>query len=206
MASTTRLESGLRRRDLRGVGAFVLRKRGYKVDIKSGPRMVPGSQLSATKGAKTIDLAVRTSLSRNMKLNRNAEGGWRTIPNVDEVLAVVPAKDNPEKVEVLRFDAAAVLKVFDATLAAQKKRGLISSLEAPVMVPLDDGHPPDSAMPVPGLKGYAKWSKEFFLSDVLDHVPEAERQAGPLDRLRREFAKLMGIDVGRVVVELRVLP
>jgi hypothetical protein len=194
-----------RRRDMRGFGAFVLEKRGYKVTPKSGPRMVPGSRVLAIKGAKTIDVAVRTSLSRNLKLNRNADGEWRTIPNVDEVLAVVPAKDNPEKVEVLRFEAATVLKVFNKALAAQKRRGLLTRLEAPVMVPLDDTRPPDSEMPVPGLKAHAKWSAEFPLSDVLDQIPEHERNAGFVDRVKREFATLIGVDVGKVVVEFRVV-
>jgi len=195
-----------RRRDMRGFGAFVLEDCcGYKVKPKSGPRMVPGSQVSATKGAKTIDFAIRTSSSRNMKLNRNADGEWRTIPRVDEVLAVVPAKDNPEKVEVLRFDAATVLKVFNKALAAQKRRGLLTPLDAPIMVPLDDTRPSDCEMAVPGLKAHATWSAEFPISNVFDQIPQRERHAGFVDRVKREFAALIGVDVNKVLVEFRVV-
>ena len=94
--------------------------------------MVPGSRLWATKGAKSLEFAVRTSLSREMKLNRDEHGGWRTIPSVDEVLTVVPAKNNPEKVEVLEFKAKTVLEIFDGVLAKQRERGLNPRLDAPL--------------------------------------------------------------------------
>jgi hypothetical protein len=205
MSERTEISTKLRRRDLRAFACVVLEQAGYDVKPKLGPRIVPGAQLFAVKGTQTITVAVRTSLSRAIRLNRDAAGRWRTIGEVDEVMALVPAQDDPSRVEALRINANALKEVFDAEVAAQQSRGLNPPLDAPISVSMDEKRPPGSGAAFPGLKARAKWSQEFPLSQVVAETPELNRQAGFVARVKREFAALIGVDEGKVVVELRVV-
>src|SRR5579863_9668743 len=81
----------------------VLEQKGYTVEDKGGPGVVPGARLRVSKESKVMRVAVRTSLDRQVGLARNADGSWMTVGSMDSVIVVAPSVENPDCAEVLEF-------------------------------------------------------------------------------------------------------
>lgn len=191
---------------LRACARAALEQRGFSVERITGAGIVPGVQLTATKGPDRFNVAVRTSLNRKVGLVRSSDGTWRTIPSVDEVLVVAPSVDDPAMAEVLGFNPKALIKVFDAALAAQLKRMPRLSHNAPIFVSLDNrehdkGHAKDPVSPISGLKTEAQWTLVLPIPSPasLEH-PQSGADTGFIERVKREFAQLNGVDVSKVRV------
>ena len=190
---------------LRACARTALEQRGFSVELIPGAGVVPGVRLKATKNSNTLIVAVRTSLRRAIGLMRNPDGGWKTIPNVDEVVAVTPATDDLRCVEVFGFDPKILIKIFDAALAAQLKRYPRLSNEAPIFVSLDEGRRGGTTKTISNLKAQAQWN----LIMPLDLTTTAgsyrsEANTGFIERVKREFAELNGVDVSKVSVDFRI--
>jgi hypothetical protein len=136
---------------------------------------------------------------------RNPDGSWKTIPNVDEVVAVTPAADELRSVEVFGFDPKVLIKIFDAALAAQLKRYPRLSKEAPIFVSLDEGRRGGTTKTISGLKAQAQWSLILSLdSTTTGGSSRSEANTGFIERVKREFAELNGVDVSKVSVDFRI--
>jgi hypothetical protein len=191
---------------LRACARSALEQRGFSVELITGAGIVPGVQLRATKGSDQINVAVRTALNRNVGLVRSSDGSWKTIPSVNEVLIVVPSTDDESAAEVFGFDPKVLMKIFDAALAAQLKRMPKLSDKAPIFVPLynrelEKGQAKETVSATSGLKTKALWSLVLPIPSAasLEHR-QAGADTGFIERVKREFAKLNGVDVSKVRV------
>jgi hypothetical protein len=197
----------IRKRHLRECARIALEIRGFRVELKAGAGIVPGARLRMFHGSKAREVAVRTSLDREVGFTRHPDGRWTTIPSVDEVVVAVPSAEDPSSAEVLSFDREVIIDACNAALAARKNEYPELSHKAPIFIALDTAdsrHSSDAASS--GLKAKAKWRTSVPLAAVRTHkspfVPPAESF---IERVKREFAELNGVDVSKVVVEFRII-
>jgi hypothetical protein len=167
--------------------AALEQRRGYFVEVDKGQGFVPGARLTASKAGKRIKVAVRTSLDREIGLMRDHDGNWRTIPKVGLVVVAVRAVGDPASVEVFGFDPKILKKEFDAALAAQRERNQDLSHKAPIFMSLDE------------ISGKKQWRELLPLSSV-----STQGKVGFIERVKREFAELMGVDVSKVTVDFHL--
>ena len=197
------MAANLRKAHLRECARKALEDRGYSVEDIGGAGVVPGARLRISRGSKKNTVAVRISLERKVGFVRNPDGGWKTLPFVDYVVVVTPSAEDPNCAEVLGFTRKAITEVFDGELAARKKRNPDFSPKAPIFVPLDPikgGKASDR-----GLKGLKGWQRDVPLASV----PSQQRAKGEpvsafVDRVKREFAQLIGIKEENVTVEFLI--
>ena len=190
----------LKRRLLRRAAKLILEKElGFRVEIERGQRGVAtGARLSATKGSQTITVAVRSSLSRRVKLMRTKEGTWQTIPEMDLVVVAVPANRASTAIEVLGFEPPEFLKAFDGALKTLPKS---SDPDFPVVVSLDE-----SSSSGHSLGSMARWRHVLSLdAPELRNVAENQSETGFVERVKREFAEIAGVDVSEVSVEFKII-
>jgi hypothetical protein len=194
---------------LRESARLALRKKGYEVELAPGPGIVPGARLNAAKDGKSSLVAVRTSLDREVGLLRNQTGTWRTIPKMDLVIVAVPAND-VQAVDVLAFDPNVLMGVFNATVdIVEKNKRNKARFKAPIFVALDDVKNSRTREVRPGLKKKAAWE----LRIPLDHsalrtspISDVDPRAQFFDRLKQEVADFIGVDISKIVLEIRIIP
>ena len=104
------------------------------------------------------------------------------------------------------FDREVVIDACNAALAARKTEYPGLSHKAPIFIALDTsdkGNSPDVAS---GLKAKAKWRTSVSLAAVRTRksasAPPAESF---IERVKREFAELNGVDVSKVVVKFKII-
>ena len=175
----------------------------YSIEDIGGAGVVPGARLRISKGSKTLKVAVRTSLERKVGFVRNPDGGWMTLPYVDEVVVVTPSAKHPNCAEVLGFAPDDIIKVFDKVLAARKKRNPNFSPKAPIFVALDP--PKRGKETTDGLKKESEWELEIPLASVPSQQ-SAKRDGITefVDRVKREFAQLYGAEEKDVDVQILI--
>jgi hypothetical protein len=188
---------------LRECARLALEQRGFSVEVITGAGIVHGARLRATKGSHQRDVAVRTSLDREVGLTRHSDGRWATIPRMDEVIVVVPSMDDANAAEVLSFASNAIVGAFDAALEARQREKPDFSPKSPIFVALDEvprRHPSES-----GLKAKAQWHTVLPLTSVSrPRLSQTGSAVGFIERVRQEFAELHGVDVSNVTVEFRI--
>jgi hypothetical protein len=149
-------------------------------------------------------------LDREVGFIRDRQGNWRTIPKVDLVVVAVPADDKVRKrrsveaIEVFGFDPKVLKREFDAALAAQLERHPDLSYKAPIFVSLDKvpgraSSSSSSSSSSSVLKTKNLWREELPLNSMALHG-----DVGFIERVKREFAELMGVDVSRVTVDFHI--
>jgi hypothetical protein len=194
---------------LRESARLALMERGYRqVEIVHGPGIVPGARLTAVKDGSPQMIAVRTSSDREIGLLRNQTGTWRTIPNVDLVLAAVPATEAPAA-DVFAFDKDVLLNVFDATVdVVEKNKRNKSRFKTPIFVALDDAKNSRTRKIQSGLKTRALWQVQIPMSrSALSPVSTSGRatRAELIERLKQEMAEFAGVDISKIILEIRIV-
>jgi hypothetical protein len=194
----------LRKQHLRECARAALEARGLRVERKPGQGIIPGARLRTFLGSKVSQVAVRTSLDREIGFARHPDGHWMTIPNVDEIVVAVPSDEDPSSAEVFGFERDVMIKCCDAALAAREKGRAKISYKAPIFIALESNqrHPAD---PTAGLKIKAKWRTLIPLASVTTESSSAESTESFVERVKREFAKLTGVDVSKITLEIRVV-
>ncbi len=123
---------------------------------------------------------------------------------VDDIVVAVPSAEAPSSAEVLCFERDVMIEACNLALTARKKENSsFVSYKAPIFIALDRGKGHTSDVTV-GLKIKAKWSTLIPLADV----PIASQTLpGDLfiERVKREFADLNGVDASKVVVEFKII-
>ncbi len=197
--------SKLRKSQLRHCAQVAARQRYIDVEEKTGRGIMPGGRLIGypSEGSKPCQIAVRTSLDREVGLTRHPDGRWATVPRMDEVIVAVPSAWDSTQAEIFGFDPEVLIEAFDAALELQTSRYKQFSPKAPVFISLDmPRNPMRSADPTCDLSKKAKW-RTLVPINTTDDRP---RQTGDLfERARREFAERIGVDVSKVFVEFRVV-
>jgi hypothetical protein len=183
-----------------------LERRGYYVRCITGQGILPGTRLEVTKdGGSPKKVAVRTSYERLVSFARHPDGeAWRTLSKVDLVVVAVPSKNNSEKIEVLTFYAGVMIDVFDEALGALLQTHKDPPYGMPIYVPLDAKNKKNFGHPVAGLK--AKAIRETEINAVeLNALASKNENDTFIERVKREFAEKNDVDVGKVVVEFRIV-
>ena len=194
----------LKRSQLRECARLALEQRGFSVEPISGSGILPGARLRAKKGAVTRNIAVRTSLDREVGLTRNSDGDWSTIPRMDEVLVAVPSVGERGSAEILSFAPKLLIHAFDQALKARQSENRDFKLKSPIFIALDDVVRGDDASER-ALKAMSQWSSLVPLTAVSrPHVSENESESEFFDRVRQEFAERHGFDPSKVRVEFSV--
>ena len=195
------------KQQLRDAALMALTNLKYAPVMVSGPGIVPGARLKATKGpAAGKQIAVRTSQDRELGLLRRPDNKrWRTIPKMHEVIVAVPSLTEPDSmIDVFCFAAQTVVEKFDAALKGAGARDL--SLKAPVFVALDDVLQPRSGALAGGLAQHAKWHDEIPVEAIAANLSiHSDDFIARVDRLKRDFAEHNGVDVSKVAVEFRIV-
>ena len=127
----------LRKRDLRECARLALERRGVRVEVKPGAGIVPGARLRTFLGPQERKVAVRTSLDREVGFTRHSDGRWITMPNVDEIVVVVPSAEEPNSAQVFCFDSHVMIEAFDAVLSARENKNPQFSYKYPIFIALD---------------------------------------------------------------------
>jgi hypothetical protein len=190
---------------LRAVAHHFLESRGYDVARDKRRGAAPGARLIATRGAEKLKIAVRTSKGREVGLLRRVDGGgWRTVPEVDEVVVAVKSRKNHgnhTSIEVLGFDPDTLVGIFDAVTKGKK----MCDSDTPVFIALDEKAEKGSTSVGVGLRAKAKWKKDIVLNaQILSALPQAE-PSSLIERVKREFAELNGVAIDKVIVEFRII-
>jgi hypothetical protein len=90
---------------------------------------------------------------------------------------------------------------FDAALAAQLKRHPDLSHKAPIFVSLDKVSGKAKTDLISGLQTKKQWREVLLLNSV---SPRGDAAVGFIERVKREFAELMGVDVSKVTVDFHI--
>jgi hypothetical protein len=194
----------LKRSLLRECGRLALEQRGFSVEAVRGSGILSGARLRAKKGSVTRDVAVRTSLDREVGLTRNSDGHWSTIPRMDEVLVAVPSADERGSAEILSFAPKVLIRAFDAALKARQGENPDFKIKSPIFIALDKvGHGGDASEPA--LKEKSQWTTLVPLTSVSrPHFSQNESESEFFDRVRQEFAERHGFDPSKVRVEFSI--
>jgi hypothetical protein len=216
----------LRKRQLRESARIVLERRGLRVELKPGAGIVPGARLRTFLGSDERQVAVRTSLDREVGFTRHPDGRWITITKVDEIVVAVPSEDDPNSAEVLSFNREALTQACDAALAAQLKETPGFSPKAPLFIALD---PPKRQAPNKrqlsstrrssnvfwNLKEKAIWNTLIPLADVptgktptlpaKSFIEQLKPGESFIEQVKREFARLNRVHVSQVAVEFKII-
>jgi hypothetical protein len=189
---------------LRKCAEEALKQRGYTARLVTAAGIVPGARLQVKKaGEPERRVAVRTSKDRKVGLVRDPDtGDWRTIPEADEVAVAVQAQDDPNLAEVFGFAPEVLIRAFNA-LAAKTlaKKSREKALKSPVFIALDhqldDPHELSS-----NLKKQSSWS---MIVPLKPQKTAAEGSVGFVERVKREFAELNGVDISKVLVNFQII-
>ena len=193
----------IRKAHLRACARKALEGFGYVVQDIGGAGVVPGARLRIFEGSKAETVAVRTSLERKVGFVRNPGGGWMTLSFVDRVVVVTPSAEDPNCAEVLGFKRAALIKVFDTVLAVRKKQNPDFSPKAPIFINLDPFK--RGKKKYRGLKELSEWQRDVPLASVpSQQSAKGEPVPAFVDRVKREFAQLMGLKAEEVTVEFQI--
>jgi hypothetical protein len=196
----------VRKQQLRECARLALVQRGLRVEIKPGAGIIPGARLKVFDASHLLDVAVRASLDGEVGFARYPNGDWMTILSVDEVVVATPSAEEPGSAEVLCFDSDVMKEAFDVALAERKMEYPNFSHKAPVFVALDGADGTKSKNVSVGLKAKAKWQVLIPLSAVsTDSTLSRPTAAGFIDRVKREFAEMNGVDVSKVVIEFKII-
>jgi hypothetical protein len=146
-------------------------------------------------------VGVRTSFERGLGLARDKTGRWR-ISDVDEVLVAVPT-DDKTSVEVMSFDPKLLIKIFDDAL--NQRPNLKEDYRLPVFMPLDKKRLRSTGAIIPGLKEKSVWRKIMKPDEeMLRKSAEQSSARSFIERVKREFAEINGVDVSKVTVHFGI--
>jgi hypothetical protein len=187
---------------LRTVAQAVLIDRGYEVREKPGRGYLPGSRLVAEKNGKPTIVAVKASNERALSFTRQPDGKWRTLHAAGLVLAVVPAMDDEEEVEVLAFKRDVLVAAFDRAWKALQKEERPLSFNIPVFVPLDEIGRKNVGHDVGNLKKLADWPVRLTTEQArAKSVTRTDKSY--IDCFIHRYAKENGVDEHRVFIGIR---
>lgn len=181
----------------------VLSRHGFKnVREQKSRGVLPGARLLAdVAGKRNVAISVKASTKRNVSFTKLAKNGWRTLSAVDFVVVVVPGED-PEKIEILAFDAEHLVTSFDRVWAELKKAGRSLSDDIPIFIPLDKTSRKNLGHDIVNLKASAMWSARVSASEV--RAKKVQSNDEFFNQLKQQIADHLGVDVSKIEFDLRI--
>ena len=190
---------------LREAAANVLRAKGFKLQPRAGQGIRPGARWRAKPSdGPAFEVAVRTGRGRSLGFSRLSDGSWRTLQSVDWVLCIVPVYKSETAFMVFAFEAVKLSAWFDRALVALEKAGRAPALDVPIFIPLDQKSEKNVGHDVAGLKRAALWSEKIDQEKLADDTRRDELDE-LFDLLKQKVAEREGIDVSKVVIQVRYL-
>jgi hypothetical protein len=126
-------------------------------------------------------------------------------------VAVVPARNDTDHIEIIWFDTHKLLPKFDKAWKALEKAGRSLNFDMPVFIPLDGASKKNVGHNVANLKALQTWSVCLSKEDVEKRVSSETRSPTPaqtaqafFERVKREYAELNGVDFDQVEIEFRI--
>jgi hypothetical protein len=153
-----------------------------------------GARLECASETVRLLALVRTSANRAVGWMRDDSGALRGLDEAG--LVVVAALDDearPTRADVYGFEPAALRAAYDEMLAFRLAKAPELAKTAPLFIYLDERKP--------GLPGAVKTRALWTATVKLD---KAAPDAGFIERVRGQFARMMGVPADKVVVEFRV--
>ena len=190
-----------------------LKEAGY------APRRLPGrgrkNVWQIEDGGQTRRVSVRTTRDRSIAFPPLDNGTrWKTLSRVDiVVVAAVDVPDDPERIEVYRFDANEVRKRFDAAYKARIQAGRSEPDNFGMWVALDadhrnlpgsvgsglaSEHQPIAVYPLDELIGADRKQAADRTEDDDEPEPGRDTIAGIMLQARERIATLSGVNVDAV--------
>jgi hypothetical protein len=200
----TKVSFGALQVRLRQAAKTALEERGFKTVKRPGKGIRPGARLVAKPArGPAVEVAVRTSRERALGFSRLDNGDWRTLQKVQLVLAVVP--DRAEGAyQLLAFESKTLKSWYGRALKALESAGRSPELAVPVFIALDEQSKKNVGHNIVGLKKAALWSVSIGLKQLEDQKL-SEDQETFVNRVKREFAERMEVDVSKVWVKFGLL-
>jgi hypothetical protein len=190
---------------LREAAANVLRAKGFRMQPRKGKGIRPGARWRAKPSdGPAFEVAVRTGRGRSLGFSRLSDGSWRTLHSVHWVLCVVPAYKSPTTFVVLAFEAEKLSAWFNRALEVLEKADRAPALDVPIFIPLDQKSKKNVGHDVAGLKRAALWRETIDKENLADKVRRDELDE-LFDLLKQKIAEREGIDVGKVVLQVKYL-
>ena len=148
----------IKKQQLRRLAQRALEERGHAVTVEAGRGLVAGARLRAVSGDGERRVAVRVSLDREIGFSRHPDGRWMTMPNVDDVLVVVPSTDNVEMADIFLFESEILEECFRQALEARTGDGKDIPTKSTIFVALDEVERGRSSRGPSNVKERAAWS------------------------------------------------
>jgi hypothetical protein len=166
---------------------------------------------------------VRVSKKRRIGISRHQwSGNWFEVAGLHEVIIVSPSLYDPRVADVIGFDAGVLVKAFDEldTLrnGPYKKN---RKLNFPIFVALDPLPGDERNSSSSNLIEKRSWKAAVSLAESLATTVPVVGDGGPpraatssepkvkhegfIERVRREFAEINGVDVSKVIVNFHIV-
>ena len=130
--------------------------------------------------------------------------GGKPCPTSMRSLSPCRQPKSPNSVQVFCFNSHVMIEAFDGVLAAREKKNPQFSYKSPIFIALDGSKKSSAPETNSGLKAKAKWQMSVPLADVRrSSVHPSASQF--IDRVKREFAELNGVDISKVVIEFQII-
>ena len=185
--------------------------------------VVPGSRLRIQRsGEPQKTVLVRISKKRKIGISRHRwSGKWFEVPGLDEVVIVSPSLSDPMNVDVVGFNTEALIRTFDAL--DQLRNGPYAKereLNFPIFAALDPQRSDDTNDMSSNLIEKASWAVTVPLYEPLASNPmDPGGKAAPapvasamqpsgegfIERVRREFAEINGVEISKVIVNFHIV-
>jgi hypothetical protein len=206
----------------RACARTALEQRGFVVRKKAGLGVAPGARLRIHRPGQTQqNVVVRVSKKRTIGIKRHRwSGKWFEVPRLNEVVVVSPSLNDPKIADVYGFDAAVLVQIFD-TLDTMRNGPFTSERELnfPIFVALDPLESDGSNRISSNLIEKSSWQAEILLpestayasidlGDVVAANAASNSKVNPegfIERVRREFAEINGVDVSKVTVNFQIV-
>ena len=190
---------------LRAASRSVLESRGYHVEFSPGRGVALGARLRIQKsGEPAIEVAVRTSLKREVSLLRSSSGAWRTIDKVKLVVVAVPARDEPSSIDVMAFTAELLIAEFNAFAELKERDNRDPGrFKAAVFLSLDRTFY-DDVKSHRCLAEKAIWTTTITNDQFAEHENTHDVSA-LITEIKRKIAADTGIDERKISVEIRIV-
>jgi hypothetical protein len=195
---------GVKKHQLRSIARIALCEGGKRVESVLGRGLMPDSRFKVFETNQEPQIvAVRVSLDREIGLTLDRNRDFVTLPNVDQVVAVVPAADGSDAAEVLSLDPAVLIRAGEYALQRKTSRKSDIRYKVPIFISVDD---PEATGAGLTLRQLAQWSKLIPL-DQARAVARGPGSVGELlERTRSELALRLGLDPGEVSLNVEIKP
>lgn len=193
--------------DIRAKVVERLGVQGYQIrSIARGSGSPAFSRIELRKGGERQSCAVKVTTEEHGRIHfdRDTDGRWKVLQDVDRVLHVWQHPAEPSKISVAMFDAATIQEAFDANHAATTKEG-IAHLPPWLSPDRESGR----RFVGSGYGDKALWRDVIDTKTAFPPAPApspapVRSEGGIMGRIKMMLSKHMGISPESIEIDVRV--